>query len=282
MDFTEVFLYNVRVKAGSHPYPKRRESVRMVYDLQKASMWKRISAFLFDFIMLCIVAVLMALILSWITGFDGYQQQYHEALDRVQEEYQVNFELSYAEYDALSDAEREQIERALDALRQDDAAMRAYQMVRVVGPQLILSLSILFAVLIMEFFIPLKLKDGRTLGKKIFGLAVMRTDGVRINTVSLLIRALLGKYTIEIMIPVLILLMVYWGVIGIIAPIILFLILIVEICVMCFTRTNSMIHDLLANTVVVDYMSQMIFDTYEDMIAYKERIAAEQALKEPY
>ena len=43
-----------------------------------------------------------------------------------------------------------------------------------------------------------------------------------------------------------------------------------------------MIHDLLAGTVVVDYMSQMIFDTPEAMIAYKEKIAAEQALKEPY
>ena len=110
----------------------------------------------------------------------------------------------------------------------------------------------------------------------------MRTDGVRINTVSLFIRALLGKYTIEIMIPVLIMLMIYWNSIGIIAPIILFLILVVEIAVMCFTNTNSLIHDLLANTVVVDYMSQMIFDTPEDMIAYKEKVAAEQALRDPY
>ena len=32
----------------------------MIFDLQKASMWKRISAFLFDFILFGIVAVLFA------------------------------------------------------------------------------------------------------------------------------------------------------------------------------------------------------------------------------
>ena len=36
----------------------------MILDLQKASMWKRISAFLFDGILLSIVAVLFALVLS--------------------------------------------------------------------------------------------------------------------------------------------------------------------------------------------------------------------------
>ena len=41
----------------------------MVYDLQKGSLWKRASAFLFDFIMVSIIAVLLALILSFIGFF---------------------------------------------------------------------------------------------------------------------------------------------------------------------------------------------------------------------
>ena len=253
----------------------------MVYDLQKGSLWKRASAFLFDFIMLSIITVLLALILSWVTGYDGYQREFRSGYDRISEEYQVNLTLTYEEYQSLTEEQSDQLSRAYEALRQDGPTMRAYGMIRTLS-QVILSFSILFAILIWEFFIPLKLKDGRTLGKKIFGLAVMKTDGVRINTVSLFIRALLGKYTIEIMIPVLIIMMIYWGAIGIIAPIILILILIVQIAVMCFTHTNSLIHDLLANTVVVDYMSQMIFDSTEDMIAFKEKAAAEQALRQPY
>ena len=51
---------------------------------------------------------------------------------------------------------------------------------------------------------------------------------------------------------------------------------------MISTPTNSLIHDLLANTVVVDYASQMIFETREDMIHYKEKIHAEMAAKQEY
>ena len=253
----------------------------MVYDLQKGSMWKRISAFLFDFIMLSIIAVLFALSISFATGYDGYQKQFRSAYSRIEEEFQISMNLSYSEYEALTEDELGRLNSAYTALRNDEEAMHNYNMITTLT-QLILTLSILAAVLIWEFAIPLKLRDGRTLGKRIFGLAVMRTDGVRVNTVSLLIRALLGKYTIEIMIPVLIMLMVYMGSIGIIAPIIPFLILAVQLALLLFTKTNSLIHDLLANTVVVDYMSQMIFDTPEAMIAYKEKIAAEEALRQPY
>ena len=50
-------------------------------DLQKASVWKRISAALFDFIMLGIAIVGAALLLSTLLGFDGYVEQ-KEALER--------------------------------------------------------------------------------------------------------------------------------------------------------------------------------------------------------
>ena len=84
------------------------------------------------------------------------------------------------------------------------------------------------------------------------------------------------------MIPVIILMMVFWGTIGVMGPIVLFAILAVEAAVMVGTKTNAMIHDLLAATVVVDYASQMIFDTREDLIRYKEKIHAEMAAKQEY
>ena len=128
----------------------------------------------------------------------------------------------------------------------------------------------------------MRLGSGRTLGKKIFGLGLMRTEGVKISNVSLFIRTILGKYAIEIMIPVLIVLMLYWGTIGIVGPIVLGLILIVQLVVMITTRTNSLIHDLLADTVVIDYASQMIFDSREEMIAFKEKAHREAVAHQTY
>lgn len=253
----------------------------MIYDLQKASMWKRISAFLFDLILLSIVSVLFAWVLSQVLGYDGYQQRLDEAYTRVGEEYGIDLRMPLAEYNALDEAGRATLNAAYDALSADAEANRTYSML-IQLTILISSIAILLGYLTMEFAVPLKLGDGRTLGKKVFGLAVMQNDGVRLRAVGLFIRTVLGKYAVETMIPVIILMMVFWGTIGVMGPIVLFAILAVEAAVMVGTRTNAMIHDLLAATVVVDYASQMIFDTREDLIRYKEKIHAEMAAKQEY
>ena len=46
----------------------------MICDLQKASLLKRASAFLLDIILLIVLATGVGLLVSVITGFDGYNQ----------------------------------------------------------------------------------------------------------------------------------------------------------------------------------------------------------------
>ena len=41
-------------------------------------------------------------------------------------------------------------------------------------------------------------------------------------------------------------------------------------------------NDILANTIAVDYASQRIFDSTEDLIEYKKKIHAEEAAKREY
>ena len=48
------------------------------------------------------------------------------------------------------------------------------------------------------------------------------------------------------------------------------------------TRNHSLLHDLMAGTVVVDYASQKIFQSTEDLIAYQKKIAAERAARQDY
>ena len=55
-----------------------------------------------------------------------------------------------------------------------------------------------------------------------------------------------------------------------------------EIIVMIATPTNSLIHDLLAGTVAIDEASQKIFETPEELAAFKAEIAAEIAQREKY
>ena len=74
----------------------------MIYDLQKASMWKRISAFLFDAIMVSVVAVLCAWLISVVTGFDGHYDRLTERYDHYEEEYGISFDMKLSEYEAMT------------------------------------------------------------------------------------------------------------------------------------------------------------------------------------
>ena len=58
---------------------------------------------------------------------------------------------------------------------------------------------------------------------------------------------------------------------NIVGIIVLALFFILQIGVMIATQTNSSIHDLLSDTVVVDFASQQIFDSEEELIAYKQK-----------
>ena len=65
-------------------------------------------------------------------------------------------------------------------------------------------------------------------------------------------------------------------------PVIILLILVMNLGMIIATRTRSPIHDMLANTVAIDFASQMIFDTPEALLEYKQRIHAEMAEKKEY
>ncbi len=253
----------------------------MIFDLQKASMLKRISAFMFDIIMLGILAVGLGFIISSLTGYDKYSTALNDTYDKYEAEYSIEFEIAEDTYRSFTDEERANYDAAYNALINDADAMYAYNMV-INLTLLIITLAILLSYVVLEFVIPLMFDNGQTLGKKIFGIALMRTDGVKISAPLLFIRTILGKFTIETMIPVLIIIMIYFNSIGVVGILVLFLILVLEISLLISTKTNSMIHDVLAKTVAVDLASQMIFDTEADMIAYKNKVHSEKAVRETY
>ena len=253
----------------------------MIFDLQKASMWKRISAFLFDFILLVIVIAGFAFLFSSVLGYDKHNQALDAAYAKYEAEYGVVFDISREEFMQKTEAQQQAWNIAYQALIEDEEAMYSYNMV--INLTLVIStLAILLGYLVLEFFVPIKLGNGQTLGKKIFGVAVMRTDGVKVSSPLLFIRTILGKFTIETMIPVLICVMIFFNMIGIVGTLILGLILLMQIILIISTHTNSGIHDVLAKTVVVDMQSQLIFETEEELIAYKNKVHAEKVARQTY
>lgn len=247
-----------------------------MYDLQKANMWKRLSAALFDFIMLGIVAVGVALLLSVVLGYGAYSDQLGELTARYEAEYGLDFDISAEEYEALPEEQKQAYLAADEAYGSDPEVSYAYGMI-VSLSLLITTFAILLAYLLLEFLVPLLLGNGQTLGKKIFGVGVMREDGVKLPPILLFTRTVLGKYTVGTMIPVYVIIMVYFNMMGIFGTVIIGALLLVQAILFFGTKTHTPIHDKLAHTVTVDLASQMIFDTPEALLEYKKRIHAEEA-----
>lgn len=254
-------------------------------DLQKAIFSNRISAFLFDLIIFLVVVVGMSCIVNPLVGYDAKVAELEAIYDEYSERYGIDLELTQEEYDKMTqeekDAHNAKVEEANKALNEDEEALELYYRIMVLF-LFNITVSSLVSYLVLEFAIPLLLGNGQTLGKKIFGIGLMRADGVKITPMQLFVRSILGKYTLETMIPVFVAGMVVTQILGIVGVVVLLGIVVLEAVVYFKSGTNSLIHDLVAVTVCVDIKSQQIFNTEEELIEYKEKMARENAGKLGY
>lgn len=253
----------------------------MQADIQKASIWKRVAAWILDLILLAVVASGVMYLLSLALNYSRYSDQVNEAYAHYEQQYGITFEISGEDYEAMTDEARQNWDEAYAALIADEEAMRAYS----VTVNLILVITtggILVSMLLLQLLLPLLLKNGQTIGKKAFALGVIRQDGVKMNTVQLFVRTLLGQFTLETMIPVYILLMMFWGTIGILGPAVLCILVIGQMICMGVSKYNAALHDMLAGTVVVDLSSQKVFESQEALIEYTKQVHAERAARQDY
>ena len=266
----------------------------MMYDLQKASFMKRFSAFLLDFVLLTMVFTGAMLAVSSITNYDTHFNDLESRLTAIQEKHNIpeiekTSGVLFNEFQYMFDEEKsalpQDVQDAYNActveMNTDKEAIKLYETIMSLSI-VIVSISMLIAFMLLEFLVPLLFKNGQTLGKKIFSIAVMRTDGVRISPMVLFIRTILGKYTIGTMVPLVMLLMLLFGSSPIIPMSIILLILIIQAILLITTKTRSLIHDYLSSTVVVDLQSQMIFDSVEARNEYLLKLHKESADKASY
>ena len=246
-----------------------------ILTLQKANFWKRISAYLFDIILTVPLAIGFASLLSAVVGYDKHQEQLQSYYTEYEQTYGVDFDISEEDYNKLTEDEKLKYETAADALEKDENVLATYSVI-VSLSLVILSFSVLLGILSIYFIVPLFFKNGQTLGKKIFGLAIVRSNLVKVSTPVLFARTLFGMYAIETMFPLFLLAMLYFNLMGGVALITIGLLFVLQVAVLIVSKNNSSIHDLLSDTVVVEFASQRIFETQE---ALEEFIKEQQAIE---
>lgn len=256
-----------------------------MYDIQKANILKRVSAWILDIILLGILAVGFAWLVSDLVDYDVKTERLAQLQDHYAAKHNITTIYTQVELSQLPEEERLAYEAALEAanedMAKDEEVMALYS--QAIQLTVIMTTSgVLLAVLVLEFGVPLLLGNGQTVGKKVFSLAVMRSHGVKVNGVCLFIRSVLGKCTVELLIPLLCAVMFFLGLTGLFAIIVVSLLLIVQCVLLISTPNKALIHDLMADTVVVDMSSQMIFESEQDRLEYQQRQAAEKAARQAY
>ena len=277
----------------------------MINDLQKASLMKRLSAFLLDFVLFTMLFSGVLLLTNSIFNFDyylnryleerpneiiaEYQEKYKDELAKIDDAYYLSYEdyfnISDDDFNALPQEVRSIYDKCYSETQEaifTDAEMIKSLEILTNSALAMVSISFLIPYLILEFLVPLLFKNGQTLGKKVFSIAVMRNDGVKISPKLLFIRTVLGKFTVETMVPMFMILLFIIGLDPIVCITTILAILLIQLVLLITSRTRALIHDSLSSTVVVDFQSQMIFDSVEEKREYQLRLHKEAVDKAKY
>ncbi len=253
----------------------------MDHEIQKASLWKRVAAGVLDVILILILATGTATAISALVGYDGYNQEYQQINQKYAAEFGIDLNISAEAYQNLTEQQRQPYDAFDKAINADSRAVYLYNMM-VNLMLLIITGGVLVAFLVLELLVPLLLKNGQTLGKKIFSLCLVRNDGVKLNHIQLFTRTVLAKFAVETMIPVYVLLLLLFGQGNIVSILVVAAILLTQFFSIIVTRHNCLLHDLMAGTVVADYGTQRIFRSTQELIDYQAKMAAERAARQTY
>ena len=236
---------------------------------------------MFDAIILVMLSFGFATGITALSNYDKKSESVKSYYSHYEEVYGVDFDITEEDFEKLTDEAKQVFQDAYKALQEDVGFQKATQKLFYLT-LFIFSAGIFLSYLLWYFILPLFFGYGRTLGKKIFGLAVIRTNGVKASNPVLFIRIAVGMFAMETLLPLSMLVMIWFDMMGVIGLITIGLIALLEIGVLIYTKTNSSIHDLLTDTVVVDYVSQQIFETQDDLLAYQQEEHKKSVKKAEY
>ena len=216
--------------------------------LQKAPFFKRLLALMLDWIFIVILIFICVIPMSFLMKVDEYSEKFDHYYSEYEKKYGVKFDLTEEQFNAMTEEELKLYEEAYNALISDEGANKAHDALfkRILGS---IELSILAGYLVMDVLFPLMLKNGQTLGKRVFNLAVLRTAGEPTNMLTILSRTVLGKFTVQTVIPVLVVCSILMGSLNPIG--ILYVVAILVANIVLLIKKDKALHDVMADTIVV-------------------------------
>ena len=282
-----------------------------MFELKKIGIIKRLSALLLDAVLLAVLTTGFMCLIGLICKFDKQQDKLTEYGEKwndycltyygeIADYYGYTFEVGEDKSFTLKKDGKEELSTSLLSAMLEDKGKKlegtdAYNAYTVYQETpyahkydsqfsyvvslifMMISIGLLLSYIALEFVIPLFFKNGQTIGKKVFGIGLVKENCVKIKPIALFARTLLGKFAIETMFPVALLYMFLFSGGGILMLILIAALALLDIIMFFVTKNKTPIHDMLAATVAIDMKTQMIYASEDELIAKKTLQDREEA-----
>ena len=223
--------------------------------MEKHPFMKRAFAGAIDVLLIAILTVFIAMPMSSLTGYKQARADVDSMLSSMEQAYGVRFNLTPRELQELTEEQSKKYEEAFAWFAGSEENVRTYNRM-VLGSYTTVLGSVLVAVLILELAVPLFFGNGQTLGKKLMGLVVIKMDTSPVDALGMIARAVLGKFLVEIAVPVFTILAIYNGNSGARSSFMIIGLFLVQAACMGLTKERRLIHDFLSGTRVVSADSE--------------------------
>lgn len=210
-------------------------------------MLRRIGAFLIDFILTILVALLVSVPAKAITSYNPTVSKMDSTFESIAAKHGISLNITTEEFNAFTEEQNRAWEDTFTEISENEEATALYD--RYVRLSIIITyVSLVIAVLLSEVVVPLFFRNAQTVGKRLLKLVVVNRDSDPISLATLLVRSIFGKLLIEYGLPV----FFYFGIVfggGHSFGFIGFMMLVVaQIMCVLLTKDRRAIHDFLAST----------------------------------
>lgn len=241
---------------------------KSIYTPRLARPIKRLAAFLIDIVMILVLFTGVMFVLSEIFDYEGMNAQLEQLY--IDTKVKLPDDKGVYQFCEIKDPSCEQ---ALKNLYEMDIFYVLFDKVQsflIYAP----IVSIFFPLLILEFILPMIFKNGQTLGMKLFNIALISKNDIKVKPIQVFVRFLFGKFIINGIVPVLGVMYIFISDgAGITGAMLLLLFLIANFACYGVGQNKTFVPDALAGCYPIDTQEQIFFDTVEELAAAK---AAEQ------
>ena len=244
-----------------------------IYTPKRATWFKRILAFGLDIILFAVLLTGAMFLISYIVGF----QHELELLNAKFIEYGIYLKNDEGIYEFCSDINGSTAcKDAWEAFNNDALACSYYDNTALKTLPILIG-GVFVTELILDYIIPMCLKNGRTIGMFCLGLAYIDTRDIKINHFQVFTHFLFGKFIVVSALPIFFFLMHFFNVFPTYGLLICVVIILANL-IMKFASPKRMgIADSIGKMYMIENESQIYCNTVEELSALKAIEALEKA-----